>query len=251
MGFTFPRERRHTLYFLREARAVAPIYLDMDIDMTATLAYKEQWSQRGLRLSVTSILIHTIARAMMHMPSTNLAVSGSIFARQRRYSAVHAKFTMDKTFGGSRVVCSTVLPKADRQHLQEIQAGIDFFKDADMRSSPAFAGVRLLHKLPALFGYFLYRAVVGSLERRHRMHGSFAITSLGRYPVSGFYPISGGTFTFGVGRIESKPVARDGQIKIAPMLRLCVTFDHRAHDGAIVAELLDQIKSRLEQIGDE
>ena len=246
MNHSFPRERRHTLYFLREARAVAPIFLDIDIDMTEAMAQKEQWRQHGNRLSFSSLLIQSIARAMADMPDTNLAVHGSILTKQRRYQGVHAKFTMDKKIGQSRIVCSTVLPRADCQHLQEIQAGIDFFKQADVSSSPSFVKLRLLHKLPPLLGYWLYKTVMRSLDRRHAAHGSFAITSLGQYAVRGFYPISGGTFTFGVGKIVPTPVVREAQIQVAPILRLCLTFDHRAHDGAIVGELLDAIKRQME-----
>lgn len=247
-GSFFPRERRHTLYFLREARSVAPIFLDVLVDMTETLALRERWRRCSMRLSVTTILIHAIAQAMAEMPATNIAVSGSIFAKQRRYDAVHAKFTMDKTIGTARVVCSTVLHRADSLHLQEIQAGIDFFKRADVSIAPSFARMRLLHRLAPFLGYWLYWAVVRSLNRRQAVHGSFAITSLGRYAINSFFPISGGTFTFGIGKIAQTPVVRAGQIEVAPILRLCLTFDHRALDGAIVAELLDAIKYRLEHL---
>ncbi|WP_163579601.1 dihydrolipoamide acetyltransferase family protein [Gracilibacillus saliphilus] len=50
----------------------------------------------------------------------------------------------------------------------------------------------------------------------------------------------------GIGRIAEKPVVRDGEIVVAPVLALSLSFDHRIVDGATAQLALNQIKRLLE-----
>lgn len=49
----------------------------------------------------------------------------------------------------------------------------------------------------------------------------------------------------GIGRIAEKPVVRDGEIVIAPVLAVSLSFDHRIVDGATAQNALNQIKRLL------
>src|SRR5699024_11346605 len=49
----------------------------------------------------------------------------------------------------------------------------------------------------------------------------------------------------GIGRIAEKPVVRNGEIVVAPVLALSLSFDHRIVDGATGQEALNQIKRLL------
>ncbi|SER97512.1 pyruvate dehydrogenase E2 component (dihydrolipoamide acetyltransferase) [Gracilibacillus ureilyticus] len=49
----------------------------------------------------------------------------------------------------------------------------------------------------------------------------------------------------GIGRIAEKPVVKDGEIVIAPVLALSLSFDHRIIDGATAQMALNQIKRCL------
>lgn len=49
----------------------------------------------------------------------------------------------------------------------------------------------------------------------------------------------------GIGRIADKPVVRDGEIVIAPVLAVSLSFDHRIVDGATAQLALNQIKRLL------
>jgi pyruvate/2-oxoglutarate dehydrogenase complex dihydrolipoamide acyltransferase (E2) component len=52
--------------------------------------------------------------------------------------------------------------------------------------------------------------------------------------------------------VVKRPVAVDGPegdaIAIRPMVNLCLSFDHRALDGAEAARFLGSLKARLERI---
>lgn len=244
----FPAVRRHTLYFLEDARAVAPVYLDTTINMEPALALIDVLRTQGQRVGVNSVLISAIGRVMERMPEVNVDVFGRIRARQFANATVFAKFTLDKEIEGQRIVCSATIPGVERMSLPEIQSYIDFYKSANAAEAPCFHSLRLLHRLPPTLGYWLYRRIVGRPGKRAAIHGSFALTALARGSVSGFYPLSGGTLTFGVGRVAETPVVVDGAVVVRRVLRLCMVFDHRALDGALASEFLDCIKQGLESL---
>lgn len=50
----------------------------------------------------------------------------------------------------------------------------------------------------------------------------------------------------GLGRIQEKPVVKDGKIVVRKMLPLSISFDHRVVDGAQVARFLDDLVRYLE-----
>lgn len=52
-----------------------------------------------------------------------------------------------------------------------------------------------------------------------------------------------------IGSIMQKPVVRDGNMVIAPMMRIFVNVDHRATEGAVSAEFLRKVKSAIEDPG--
>ena len=50
----------------------------------------------------------------------------------------------------------------------------------------------------------------------------------------------------GMHRIEQRPVARDGQVVIRPMMYLALSYDHRIVDGREAVTFLVKVKEGLE-----
>ena len=233
--------RAPTWHFLQEARCRAPVHMQVADDMTRALA-----SCRAEQVGVNALLLRTIAGVLARRPAVNADVFGLARPRKRCYESVHAKLVLDKRLGGTRVVCSAVIPRADRLSLDEIQQHIDFHKQADADRSPAFASMRLLARLPHRLGGFAYRRAIASVRGRHRINGSFTLSALGAHALGAFHPVGGNAMTFGVGRIAQAAVVRNGRPAAAPVLNLCLSFDHRVVDGAEAAECLDEIRRLLE-----
>ena len=78
--------------------------------------------------------------------------------------------------------------------------------------------------------------------------GTFTITNLGMHEIDVFTPIINlpEAAILGVGRIQAKPVVRDGQIVVRQMWTLSLAFDHRLVDGAPAARFLQRIKQFIE-----
>jgi len=79
--------------------------------------------------------------------------------------------------------------------------------------------------------------------------GTFTITNLGMYGVDAFTPIINlpEAAILGVGRIQPKPVVRDGEVVVREMLTLSLSFDHRLVDGAPAARFLQRIAQLVEE----
>ncbi|MFJ8738249.1 2-oxo acid dehydrogenase subunit E2 [Embleya sp. NPDC127516] len=245
-GVPAARERRHTLYFLGEIRAFAPVFLDTEVDMSAVLAHRAATRGTGRPYSLVTYVLHGAARVLADHPEANAAALGGLVPRVLRHGSVDGKLTLDKTLGGRRVVLSAVLPDLDRASLAEIQRQVWHYADGDPATMPEFAALTRLQRLPRLIGALAFRRVVRPLRTRARRFGTFAVTSLGHRAVDGFHSVGGTTITLGVGRIVQRPVVRDGRIVIAPVMRLNLAFDHRVIDGAEAADVLTEIKQALE-----
>jgi pyruvate dehydrogenase E2 component (dihydrolipoamide acetyltransferase) len=50
-----------------------------------------------------------------------------------------------------------------------------------------------------------------------------------------------------VGAVKEQPVVRDGELDAAPILRMTLTCDHRAIDGADGAQFLQTLVALVEQ----
>jgi len=79
--------------------------------------------------------------------------------------------------------------------------------------------------------------------------GTFTITNAGMYGATGSTPIIAHpqVAILGVHKITEKPVVRDGEIVIRPMLNFGLSFDHRVVDGSYAVQFLRRLIEYLEE----
>lgn len=247
----FPTERRHTLYHCDEIRAAAPVFLDTEVDMSRVQEHRAEARRDGRRYSVVSYVLRASGSVLARHPEANAAVRGRLRPKVARYATVGGKVTLDKTLGGRRVVLSSVVPGLEQASLDDVQKHVDRLRDGDPASMPEFEAVRKLHRLPVPVGRALFRLATRSFAHRPELRGTVAVTSLGHRAVDGFHSVGGTTVTLGLGRIVDRPVVRDGAVVVAPVMRLCLAFDHRVIDGAEAADVLSELKDFLEAYAPE
>jgi pyruvate/2-oxoglutarate dehydrogenase complex dihydrolipoamide acyltransferase (E2) component len=51
----------------------------------------------------------------------------------------------------------------------------------------------------------------------------------------------------GMGKVADMPVVRQGQVVAAKVMYLCLSYDHRAVDGATAVQFLQAVKGHLEK----
>ena len=79
--------------------------------------------------------------------------------------------------------------------------------------------------------------------------GTFTISNGGIYGSLLSTPIinSPQSAILGMHKIQDRPVVKDGEITIKPMMYLALTYDHRLIDGRGGSQFLDSLKSCLEE----
>jgi pyruvate dehydrogenase E2 component (dihydrolipoamide acetyltransferase) len=91
------------------------------------------------------------------------------------------------------------------------------------------------------------RAREGTIEVSELQGGTFTITNVG--PIGGTALIPAINYPevaiLGMGRVQEKPVVRDGQVVIRKMLPLTLSFDHRVADGADAARFVSEMVREL------
>ena len=117
---------------------------------------------------------------------------------------------------------------------------VPIIKDADLLS---FAEIE---KKIMDFGE---RAQDGKLSVQELTGGTFTISNGGIYGSLMSTPIinSPQSAILGMHKIQDRPVVKDGEITIRPMMYLALTYDHRLIDGREAVQFLDSLKSCLEE----
>jgi pyruvate dehydrogenase E2 component (dihydrolipoamide acetyltransferase) len=91
------------------------------------------------------------------------------------------------------------------------------------------------------------RAREGTIEVSQLQGGTFTITNVG--PLGGTALIPAINYPevaiLGMGRVQEKPVVRDGEIVVRKMLPLTLSFDHRVADGADAARFVTEMVREL------
>jgi pyruvate dehydrogenase E2 component (dihydrolipoamide acetyltransferase) len=95
------------------------------------------------------------------------------------------------------------------------------------------------------------RARNAKLQQSDLEGGTFTISNLGMYGVEHFIAVLNPpqVAILAVGAVEEKPVVRDGEVLVRPLMSLTLTCDHRAVDGSVAAEFLATLRSMLEEPG--
>jgi pyruvate dehydrogenase E2 component (dihydrolipoyllysine-residue acetyltransferase) len=95
---------------------------------------------------------------------------------------------------------------------------------------------------------FAARARARRLKPEEYQGGSTAISNLGMYGIEEFAAVINPPHAtiLAVGAGEERAVAKDGKLAVATQMRLTLSTDHRAVDGALGAELIGAIRQYLE-----
>ncbi len=88
----------------------------------------------------------------------------------------------------------------------------------------------------------------GKIDVADLQQGTFTITNIGPIGGTGLIPTINypEVAILGMGRVQEKPVVRDGEIVIRKILPLTLAFDHRVADGAQAARFVTELIRRLE-----
>lgn len=190
-----------------------------DVDMSAVIAtrdkYRESFEKKhGVRLGFMSFFTKAVALAAHDIPSVNGRIDGDEIVY---YDYLDVSIAVSAPNG-------LVVP---------------IVRNAD---SLSFAGIE---KAIADLGK---RAKDGTLTMDDMTGGTFTISNGGVFGGLMSTPIINPpqSAVLGLHRIEDRPVVRDGEIVIRPMMYLALSYDHRLVDGREAVTFLKTIKEAIE-----
>jgi pyruvate dehydrogenase E2 component (dihydrolipoamide acetyltransferase) len=202
-------------------RSTPHFYLTIRVDAEALVGFRaelnRQLAARGedLKVSVNDLVVKACAVLLRANPDLNVSFGGDKLLRHQR---VHVGIAV--ALDGGLVV--PVIRDADRKSLTQVA-----------REARELIG----------------RARAGRLGAGELGGGTFTVSNLGMFGVEQFTAVINPpeAAILAVGAAEPEPVVTDGGgVEVHRVLRLTLSIDHRALDGATGAGFLQQLKTALE-----
>ncbi len=190
-----------------------------EVDMTAIMAvrkeYKELFEKKhGVKLGFMSFFVKACIGALKDVPTVNAEIDGTDLIYKNYYH-------IGVAVGTDKGLVVPVLRDADGLSLAGIEKGINVVGT---------------------------RARDGKLGIEDMQGGTFTISNGGVYGSLMSTPILNAPQSgiLGMHKIQPRPMAVDGEIKIRPMMYLALSYDHRIVDGKEAVTFLVRVKEQLE-----
>ncbi|RXD36057.1 dihydrolipoamide succinyltransferase [Xanthomonas perforans] len=171
----------------------------------------------GIKLGFMSFFVKAAANALQRFPLVNASIDGDDII-YHGYSDISIAVSTDKG------LVTPVLRNVERQSFADVEQGI-----AD----------------------YAAKARAGKLGLEDLQGGTFTITNGGTFGSLLSTPIINPpqSAILGMHAIKERPIAENGQVVIAPMMYLALSYDHRIIDGKDSVQFLVDIKNQLENPG--
>lgn len=202
------------------SKHTAPHVTLMDeVDVTDLVAHRKKFKsvaqEKGIKLTYLPYVVKALVSALREHPIMNTSID------DKSEEIIH------KHYFNIGIAADT-----DKGLL------VPVVKDADRKS---------IFNISAEINELATKAREGKLAPDEMKGGSCTITNIGSAGGQWFTPVINHpeVAILGIGRIAEKPVVRDGEIVVAPVLALSLSFDHRIIDGATAQHALNHIKRLL------
>jgi 2-oxoglutarate dehydrogenase E2 component (dihydrolipoamide succinyltransferase) len=190
-----------------------------DVDMSAVMAtrdkYRESFEKKhGVRLGFMSFFTKAVALAAHDIPAVNARIDGDEIV-------YHDYLDVSVAVSAPNGLVVPVVRNADSMSFADIEKAI-----ADLGK----------------------RAKDGTLTIDDMTGGTFTISNGGVFGGLMSTPIINPpqSAVLGLHRIEDRPVVRNGEIVIRPMMYLAMSYDHRLIDGREAVTFLKTVKEAIE-----
>ncbi|UYO62572.1 2-oxo acid dehydrogenase subunit E2 [Acetobacterium wieringae] len=184
------------------------------VDMTNSVALREQYKAVGRKVSYNDIVLRCVAKALTEFPMMNSSWTSEGIVL-KKYVNMGMAVAIDQ---------GLIVPVIKNIHLKSL--------DQISKESSELAS----------------KAKENRLQPEDYSGGTFTVSNLGMFDIDGFTaiinPPEAGILA--VGKLAKQPVVIGDEIVIRMMMQLSLTFDHRTVDGAPAAQFLKRIKELLE-----
>ena len=214
------RLRKRIAERLKEAQNTAAMLTTFnEADMSAVMGLRKQYrdsfeKRHGVRLGFMSFFIKASIAALQELPAVNGEIDGDEIVYKNHYDIGIA-------VGTPQGLVVPVIRNADRL---------------------GFAGIE------KTIGELGRKARDGKLSIEEMSGGTFTITNGGVYGSLMSTPILNPPQSgiLGMHKIQERPMAVDGEVRVLPMMYLALSYDHRLVDGREAVTFLVRVKDYIE-----
>ena len=193
-----------------------------EVNLSKVMAARKELQEEfvkahGIKLGFMSFFVKAAANALSRFPLVNASIDGNDIV-YHGYSDVSIAVSTDKG------LVTPVLRNVERQSFADIEKTI---------------------------AEYAKKARDGKLSLEELQGGTFTVTNGGTFGSLLSTPIINPpqSAILGMHAIKERPIAENGQVVIAPMMYLALSYDHRIIDGKDSVQFLVDIKNQLENPG--
>jgi 2-oxoglutarate dehydrogenase E2 component (dihydrolipoamide succinyltransferase) len=214
-----PLRRKIAAQLVSAQQTAAILTTFNECDMSAIMALRKEvqesfQAKHGVKLGFMSFFIKAVVAALQAVPEVNVRLEETELVENHYYD-------IGVAVGTEKGLIVPVVRNADKQSLAELEQ--------------------------QLLGYAA-KAREGKIGLADLQGGVFTISNGGVYGSLLSTPILNPPQSgiLGMHTIQERPVARDGQVVIRPMMYLALSYDHRVVDGKQAVGFLLKVKEVLE-----
>lgn len=229
--------------YVRMASRINPVHMGMEVCADGLKTFCEE-----RRITLTPVLLKIIADAALEFPLMRALLARDAFFRKRIYIPDHVSIAVavEKEHQGELFVMTPVIFRVDQKPLAVLSAELEDLARRPFEDMPDITVRRFLNLLPESLQYGIMRAVGQSARLSERFFGSIGVSNIGVYGVTYFAPVWVNTVVFGVGGLYEKPIADNGNVRVASVLHLSLSFNHCVIDGALAGRMIASVCRRIE-----
>ena len=233
------------------------VYGTLDIDVTEAKKFLDAKREEGIKLTMVHLTTAVLARAIaFDVPEMNCFIRrGAVVGRE------HMDVMLPVQVGGDAGVTVALVRNAHARRVSEIAAVVrdKAAKGRGGDETKAAKNKYMLNRIPWPFRRPVFRLLkwitidmgveIKALGLSAHSFGSFIVSDIGSFGLNtgmtALMPAAKIPCVIVLGKIEEKPVVKNGEIVIRTILPLTGTFDHRIVDGAQIGKLARGIKGNF------
>jgi pyruvate/2-oxoglutarate dehydrogenase complex dihydrolipoamide acyltransferase (E2) component len=235
------------------------VYGTLDIDVTNAVKFMRERREAGQKITMVHLATAVLARAVaFDVPEMNCFIRrGAVVGRERLDVMVPVAM-------GTEGVTSMIVRDAHARTVSSIAEDIRTRADAARKGDEMKAARNkyLLNRIPWPLRRPVFRVLkwitvdmgleIKALGLSANSFGSFVVSDIGSHGLAtgmtALMPAAKVPAVIVLGKVEEKPVVRQGEIVIRTILPLTGTFDHRIVDGAQIGKLARGIKRNFRKV---
>jgi 2-oxoglutarate dehydrogenase E2 component (dihydrolipoamide succinyltransferase) len=214
-----PLRRTVAKRLLEAQQTMAMLTTFNEVDMSTVMALRkevqESFQQKhGVKVGFMSFFVRAVIEALKLVPQLNAEIRGNDIV-------YHRYFDIGVAIGAGKGLVVPPIRNAEKMSFAQIEKAI-----AD----------------------FATRAQANKLKLEELQGGTFTVSNGGVYGSMLSTPIINPPQSgiLGLHAIQERPVARDGQVVIRPMMYVALSYDHRIVDGREAVLFLKRVKELME-----